>query len=156
MDVMNHEIVWLGWSGLHVTPWKLIGLTGALMFGTRWLVQFLASRKARRPVIPRLFWYMSLAGSLMTLSYFCLSDKQDAVGVLQNLFPAFTAAYSLYLDVRNHGWSRNGADGGTPFRTHGFRTNVKYGHEHPSPPPAAHAPRRVLAPTDARVGPHRR
>ena len=36
----------------------------------------------------------------MTLSYFLFSAKQDAVGVLQNLFPAFTAAYSLYLDIR--------------------------------------------------------
>ena len=47
--------VWLGWTGLHMTPWKLIGLTGAAMFGGRWLVQFFASRRARRPVIPRLF-----------------------------------------------------------------------------------------------------
>jgi lipid-A-disaccharide synthase-like uncharacterized protein len=53
-------------------------------------------------VIPRLFWYMSLMGSGMTLSYFIFSAKQDMVGVLQNLFPAFTAAYSLFLDIRYH------------------------------------------------------
>ncbi|WP_454832216.1 lipid-A-disaccharide synthase N-terminal domain-containing protein [Pseudoxanthomonas wuyuanensis] len=106
MSPMNQEILWLGWTGLHLTPWKLIGLTGASMFAGRWLVQFLASRKARRPVIPRLFWYMSLAGSAMALSYFLFSSKQDAVGVLQNLFPAFTAAYSLYLDIRNGGGQR--------------------------------------------------
>ena len=102
---MNQELLWLSWSGLHVTPWKLIGYTGALMFGGRWLVQFLASRRARKPVIPRLFWYMSLVGSAMTLSYFLFSAKQDSVGVLQNLFPAFTAAYSLWLDLKNgQGW----------------------------------------------------
>lgn len=49
---------------------------------------------------------MSLAGSAMTLAYFLFSNKQDAVGVLQNLFPAFTAAYSLWLDVRHRGRSR--------------------------------------------------
>ena len=107
MDMMNREILWLGWTGLHMTPWKLIGLAGALMFGLRWVVQFLASRRARKPVIPRLFWYMSIVGSLMTLSYFLFSAKQDAVGVLQNLFPAFTAVYSLYLDIRNRGWNRD-------------------------------------------------
>lgn len=101
---MNAELVWLSWTGLHVTPWKLIGYTGALMFAARWLVQFLASRRARKPVIPRLFWYMSLLGSLMTLSYFSFSAKQDSVGVLQNLFPSFVAGYSLYLDIRNRGW----------------------------------------------------
>ncbi|MEJ5208180.1 MAG: lipid-A-disaccharide synthase N-terminal domain-containing protein [Lysobacteraceae bacterium] len=98
---MNQEILWLSWTGLHLTPWKLVGLTGALMFGLRWLVQLIASHRAGRPVIPRLFWYMSLIGSLMALSYFLLSAKQDVVGVLQNLLPAFTAAYSLFLDIRN-------------------------------------------------------
>lgn len=98
---MNAEIAWLAWTGLHVTAWKLIGYTGASMFGLRWLVQLVASRRAGRPVIPRLFWLMSLAGSLMTLAYFLFSSKQDSVGVLQNLFPAFTAGYSLWLDIRH-------------------------------------------------------
>ena len=97
---MDTEIASLAWTGIHLTPWKVIGLAGALMFGTRWLVQFVATRRAGRPVIPRAFWVMSLVGSVMTLSYFVFSAKQDAVGVLQNLFPAFTAAYSLWLDRR--------------------------------------------------------
>jgi len=106
-DVMNSPIAWLAWTGLHMSPWKLIGLTGALMFGGRWLVQFLASRRYGKPVIPRLFWYMSLVGSVMTLAYFLFSAKQDSVGIIQNLFPAFTAAYSLYLDIRHRGWHRD-------------------------------------------------
>ena len=104
MGWMNQALPWLEWTGVHLSPWKLIGLTGALMFGGRWLVQFWATRKAGRPVIPRLFWYMSVAGSLMTLSYFQFSAKQDAVGIAQNLFPAFTALYSLRLDIRHRGW----------------------------------------------------
>ena len=101
---MNVEIAILAFTGLAITPWKLIGYLGALMFGGRWLVQFLASRRAGKPVIPRVFWVMSLLGSAMTLSYFLFSAKQDSVGVLQNLFPAFTAAYSLWLDVKHRGW----------------------------------------------------
>lgn len=107
MDLMNAPIEWLAWTGLHASPWKLIGLTGALLFGGRWVVQFIASRRAGKPVLPRAFWYMSLVGSAMTLGYFTLSHKQDAVGTLQNLFPAFTAAYSLYLDIRHRGWRRD-------------------------------------------------
>jgi lipid-A-disaccharide synthase-like uncharacterized protein len=103
---MNSEITWLAWSGIHVTPWKLVGYTGAMMFASRWLVQLVATKRAGRPVIPRLFWYMSVIGSIMTLAYFSLSAKKDSVGVLQNLFPAFTALYSLYLDVRLRGWNR--------------------------------------------------
>lgn len=111
MNPMDQELLWLAWTGIHVTPWKLIGLTGALMFGTRWLVQFVASRREGKPVIPRMFWYMSIVGSVMTLSYFLFSSKQDAVGVLQNLFPSFTAVYSLYLDIRHRGWRRDRVQG---------------------------------------------
>ena len=107
--MMNEQIVWLSGFGLHVTLWKLIGYTGALMFGGRWLVQFVASRRMGKPVIPRAFWYMSVVGSLMTLSYFLFSAKQDSVGVLQNLFPAFTALYSLSLDIKHRGWNRDKA-----------------------------------------------
>ena len=107
--MMNEQIELLSGFGIHMTLWKLIGLTGALMFGGRWLVQFVASRRAGKPVIPRAFWYMSILGSLMTLSYFIFSSKQDAVGVLQNLFPSFTALYSLYLDIRHRGWHRDRA-----------------------------------------------
>lgn len=101
MNILDQEILWLGWTGLHMTPWKLIGLAGAAMFGARWLVQIVASHRAGRPMIPRMFWYMSLLGSTMVLGYFLFSSKQDAVGVLQNLPPMLTAAYNLYLDVRN-------------------------------------------------------
>jgi lipid-A-disaccharide synthase-like uncharacterized protein len=107
---MNTELLWLEWTGIHFTWWKIIGMTGALMFGARWLVQFIASKRAGKPVIPRVFWYMSIVGSLMTLSYFIFSAKQDSVGVLQNLFPAFTAIYSLYLDIKHRGWERQKND----------------------------------------------
>ena len=106
---MNEQIIWLAWSGLHITPWKLIGYVGTLMFGGRWLIQFVASKRAGKPVIPRAFWYMSVVGSLMTLSYFSFSSKQDSVGVLGALFPSFTALYSLYLDIKHRGWHRNRA-----------------------------------------------
>jgi lipid-A-disaccharide synthase-like uncharacterized protein len=105
---MNSPVAWLAWTGLHMSPWKLIGLTGALMFGGRWLVQFVASRRHGKPVIPRVFWYMSLVGSVMTLAYFVFG-KNDSVGIIQNLFPAFTAGYSLYLDIKHRGWHRDRA-----------------------------------------------
>ncbi len=54
-DFMNHSIAWLEWTGLHMSPWKIIGLTGALMFGGRWVIQFVASKRAGKPVIPRVF-----------------------------------------------------------------------------------------------------
>ena len=103
---MNGEILWLAWTGVHVTLWKLIGYSGALLFSARWFVQLHASRRAGRPETPRMFWYVSVVGSLTTLSYFVFSPKSDSVGVIGNLFPAFIASYNLYLDIRHHGWHK--------------------------------------------------
>ena len=86
--------------GVIVTPWKIIGYLGVLMFGGRWVVQLAASRLARRPVMPRTFWYMSLVGSILLLNYF-IFGKNDSVGVMSNLFPTFTAAYNLWLDLKS-------------------------------------------------------
>ncbi len=83
-----------------LTPWKLIGYLGVIMFAGRWFVQFFATRRARKPTFPRLFWLMSCAGSVLTLSYF-IWGKNDSVGIMSNLFPSFVACYNLYLDIRS-------------------------------------------------------
>ena len=88
------------------TPWKIIGWAGALMFGGRWFVQLAASHWAKKPVMPALFWYMSVIGSVCLLSYF-IFGKNDSVGILSNLFPAFIACYNLYL----HYAHKNGKQG---------------------------------------------
>jgi lipid-A-disaccharide synthase-like uncharacterized protein len=111
---MNTVLLVLG--GVTITPWKLVGYAGMVLFTMRWLVQALASRKARRPVLPRLFWYMSITGSLLLLSYFVFG-KNDSVGILSNAFPLAMASYNLFLDFRH---PRNpppptiGAPGETP------------------------------------------
>jgi lipid-A-disaccharide synthase-like uncharacterized protein len=89
------------------TPLKLIGMAGALMFAGRWFVQYYASHKLKRPTIPRTFWYLSLLGSGCQLAYF-IFGKNDAVGVLANLFPSFVAGYNLYLDFTHQKRSEAG------------------------------------------------
>jgi lipid-A-disaccharide synthase-like uncharacterized protein len=94
---MNEPI--LHFVGIVITPWKLIGYTGVFLFAGRWVVQVLASRASQRPVLPRLFWYLSILGSLLLLLYF-IFGKNDSVGVLSNLFPLFIACYNLALDFK--------------------------------------------------------
>ena len=85
--------------GVVVTPWKLVGYIGVLLFAGRWVVQVLATRKHRRPVVPRAFWFMSVAGSTLLLAYF-IWGRNDSVGVMSNLFPAAVAVYNWWMDVR--------------------------------------------------------
>jgi len=86
--------------GVVVTPWKIVGYVGVALFAGRWFVQLYASRRHRRPVVPRPFWYMSITGSLLLLSYF-IWGRNDSVGVLSNAFPLSVALYNLYLDYKS-------------------------------------------------------
>lgn len=86
--------------GLTITPWKLIGYLGVGLFAGRWFVQVAASRMHGKPTMPRLFWYMSITGSLLLLLYFVFG-KNDSVGVLSNLFPFVVALYNLRLDAKS-------------------------------------------------------
>ena len=84
--------------GASVTPWKIIGYTGVLLFSGRWIVQLISSSREKKPTFPRLFWILSFAGSCLLLAYF-IFGKNDSVGILSNAFPAGIALYNLYLDI---------------------------------------------------------
>lgn len=86
--------------GISLSVGKVIGFTGVFLFTGRWLVQMAASHVSSKPVFPRAFWYMSMAGSLLVLFYFVFG-KNDSVGILSNLFPLAVALYNLFLD-HNH------------------------------------------------------
>ncbi len=49
--------------------WVLIGLFGQSFFFLRFLVQWIVSERAQQSVIPRAFWYLSIAGALIVLVY---------------------------------------------------------------------------------------
>jgi lipid-A-disaccharide synthase-like uncharacterized protein len=108
----------LAW-GVTLTPWKLVGYLGVALFAGRWFVQMYYSRRYGKPVVPTVFWIMSISGSLLLLSYFTFG-KNDSVGILSNLFPAGVAGYNLFLDLRNRRSKRevpapaDDATGGAP------------------------------------------
>jgi lipid-A-disaccharide synthase-like uncharacterized protein len=49
--------------------WLVVGFLGQAMFSLRFLVQWWRSERAGRSVVPIGFWYLSLAGGLILLSY---------------------------------------------------------------------------------------
>lgn len=82
-----------------VTGWKLIGWSGALCFGLRWVVQAWYRQRTREAHLPTAFWWISLAGAVMTLAYFCCGHP-DSVGVLQSLPLLVLALWNLGMDER--------------------------------------------------------
>ncbi|MDQ3623076.1 MAG: lipid-A-disaccharide synthase N-terminal domain-containing protein [Verrucomicrobiota bacterium] len=88
------------WFGIQIHPWKIVGLIGMLTFSLRFVIQWMASEKAGKSVIPFGFWECSALGSLLMLSYFAIYQK-DSVGVLQNLFPLPIYLRNLYFRYRH-------------------------------------------------------
>jgi lipid-A-disaccharide synthase-like uncharacterized protein len=57
-DTSTTEIVWVA-----------IGFLAQAMFSMRFIVQWLASEKARASIVPETFWYFSFVGGFMLLAY---------------------------------------------------------------------------------------
>jgi len=76
--------------GLVVYPMKIVGWLGAAIFGARFIIQWLASEKAKKSVIPFGFWECSALGSLLLIIYFMY--KKESVGLMQTLLP-----FPIYL-----------------------------------------------------------
>ena len=67
------EVIWLG-----------IGFLGQSLFFSRWIIQWFASERKASSVMPISFWYMSLGGSLIVLTY-----------ALYRMDPVFIAGQSV-------------------------------------------------------------
>lgn len=72
--------------------WVALGFLAQGMFTMRFVVQWLASERAGKSVIPLAFWFFSMAGGLMLLVY-----------AIQRRDPVFIAgqALGLLVYVRN-------------------------------------------------------
>lgn len=49
--------------------WLILGFFGQLLFGMRFLVQWICSERKKQSYIPIVFWYLSLGGGLILLVY---------------------------------------------------------------------------------------
>ncbi|MEO1951942.1 MULTISPECIES: lipid-A-disaccharide synthase N-terminal domain-containing protein [unclassified Thioclava] len=88
MDVLHADSVLELW-------WVLFGLLAQLMFTGRFLVQWIASERKGESVVPVAFWYFSLAGGVMLLTYALY--RKDPVFVLGQSLGVFIYGRNLWL-----------------------------------------------------------
>jgi lipid-A-disaccharide synthase-like uncharacterized protein len=60
--------------------WLAVGLLGQAMFSGRFIVQWIASERKKMSVVPRAFWWLSLAGGVSLLAY--AVHRRDPVFIL--------------------------------------------------------------------------
>jgi lipid-A-disaccharide synthase-like uncharacterized protein len=78
--------------------WLLLGFAAQLMFTMRFLVQWIASERAGRSVIPLAFWIFSICGGLLLLTYALY--RKDAVFITGQAFGLFVYLRNIYFIMR--------------------------------------------------------
>lgn len=86
---------WLNVGSWFEFWWVIVGLGGQLLFTTRLLVQWIASERARRSVVPVAFWYFSLGGGLVLFAY--AVHRWDPVFMFGQSLGIFIYSRNLWL-----------------------------------------------------------
>lgn len=82
--------------------WIAIGFIGQALFFGRFFVQWIASERSQRSVIPRAFWYLSLAGGSVLLAYAIHQrDPVFIVGQAAGFFIYSRNLWFIHRDVRS-------------------------------------------------------
>ncbi|HZD25894.1 MAG TPA: lipid-A-disaccharide synthase N-terminal domain-containing protein [Alphaproteobacteria bacterium] len=87
------ELVWVG-----------VGLFAQAMFMMRFVVQWIASERAKRSVMPVAFWYFSIGGGLMLLVYAIY--RADPVFILGQAGGLVIYGRNLYFVLRERQQAR--------------------------------------------------
>jgi lipid-A-disaccharide synthase-like uncharacterized protein len=85
---MTTDQIWLG-----------VGFLGQAFFSARFLIQWIASERLRKSVVPRAFWYFSIGGGLTLLLYALW--RRDPVFILGQGAGLFVYARNLYFVLRD-------------------------------------------------------
>ena len=79
--------------------WLAFGLIAQLFFTARFLVQWIASERAGKSVVPMAFWFFSVAGGTMTLIYGLV--KREPIIIFGQLLSNIIYVRNIMLIVKN-------------------------------------------------------
>ena len=74
--------------------WLAVGFLGQALFSTRFILQWIASERQKRSVVPAAFWWFSLLGGVTLLTYaihrrdpvFILGQSAGLIVYLRNIY----------------------------------------------------------------------
>ena len=80
--------------------WLVLGLVAQTAFFARFLVQWIVSERAGRSIVPIEFWYLSLVGGILLLTY--AIHRVDPVFILGQSVGLLVYSRNLWLISRGH------------------------------------------------------
>jgi lipid-A-disaccharide synthase-like uncharacterized protein len=78
--------------------WVLLGFIAQGFFTARFVVQWIASERAGKSVIPIAFWFCSIGGGVLLLAYALY--RRDPVFIAGQAFGVFVYLRNLYFVLR--------------------------------------------------------
>ena len=89
--------------------WLIIGFVGQALFGARFIIQWIVSEKKGESTIPLAFWYCSIGGAIVLLSYAIY--KEDPVFIVgQSLGSIVYVRNLILIDRKRKAVASLGAD----------------------------------------------
>ena len=86
--------------------WLIVGFIGQTVFASRFLIQWVVSERASKSIIPNIFWWISLAGSMILLSY--AIHKVDPVFIVGQSCGFLIYSRNIYL-IKKEGKNKKNA-----------------------------------------------
>ncbi|MEZ5817268.1 MAG: lipid-A-disaccharide synthase N-terminal domain-containing protein [Hyphomicrobiaceae bacterium] len=101
------------WAGVSMTEviWVAVGFIAQLMFSMRFLIQWIASERAKQSIVPETFWYFSVLGGAMLFAY--ATWRLDPVFMLGQGMGLFIYARNIQLIWRQKAASAKVASAAT-------------------------------------------
>src|SRR5260221_6530527 len=84
--------------GIEWSAWKVVGWIGNLVFFSRFFVQWWATEKRKEVVVPNVFWWLSLIGSLLLFAYGV--KRRDSVFIFSYAFTWIPYIRNLVISNR--------------------------------------------------------
>ena len=75
--------------------WIVIGFAAQAMFSLRFIVQWIATEKRRESYLPNMFWYFSVAGGAILLTY--AIHRKDPVFIIGQASGLFVYLRNIYF-----------------------------------------------------------
>ncbi len=89
-----HDVFVMNFDG-----WVVLGFVAQALFTMRFMVQWIASERARRSVVPAAFWFFSVGGGVLLLTYALY--RRDPVFIAGQAFGLLVYARNLYFLVKH-------------------------------------------------------
>ncbi|MDX6805352.1 lipid-A-disaccharide synthase N-terminal domain-containing protein [Terrihabitans rhizophilus] len=104
--MFSHFLDWAHESFvLNLDGWALLGFAAQFLFMMRFMVQWIASERAKKSVIPIGFWFFSIAGGLLLLVY--AIQRRDPVYIAGQSLGMLIYVRNIWLIAKDRKLSRN-------------------------------------------------